>query len=353
MDIKKQLNEAVRLLKTIIEIPSISREEDGVATFIFNYIKDKELPVERIGNNIIMLDSKRYKSTPTVLLNSHIDTVKPVSTWTLDPYKATVKDDRIYGLGSNDAGASLITLLLTAIDLFDKESYNIAFCASAEEEISGDNGITKVIKKYGDFDLAIVGEPTEMQPAVAEKGLMVLDCKGVGVAGHAARKEGVNAIYGVLKDLNWFKEYRFEQVSDFLGEVNMNVTQINSGTQHNVVPDLCEYVVDVRGNGCYTNQELLAIIQKSIKSEATPRSIRLNSSSLDISHPIYNRFLELGLKPFGSPTLSDQALMPFNSVKIGPGFSGRSHAADEYINIKELEQALVGYHKILKGLPLA
>lgn len=348
MNIDILLNEAIYLLKNIIEIPSFSREEDKVSLFLSNYILSKGLSIDKIGNNILILNKERYKTEPTILLNSHIDTVHPVKTWTNNPFKAEVKNDRIYGLGSNDAGASLVTLLLTAIYLYPTTSYNLAFCASAEEEISGKNGIAKVLEKYPYFDLAIVGEPTEMQPAVAEKGLMVLDGVAMGKAGHAARNEGINAIYTAFEDIKWFKEYKFNKISPFLGTVNMNVTQINAGTQHNVIPDMCQYVVDVRGNGCYSNQEIVNIIKNNISSTITPRSTRLNSSHLDTNHPFYHHLIQHGFTPFGSPTLSDQALMPFPSIKIGPGHSSRSHTANEYIYIKELEDALIKYRLILK-----
>ena len=347
---KNKLNEAVDLLSKMIEIQSFSREEDRVADLIYRYLAERADSVERIGNNIILRNTKHLKSKPTLLLNSHIDTVKPGSTWTKDPYCPTIIDGKLYGLGSNDAGASLVCLLFTALELIDKQNYNVIFCASAEEEISGENGIVKALESLPSIDLAIVGEPTNMEPAVAEKGLMVLDGTSIGKSGHAARNEGINAINLTLCDLEWFRTYKFKKVSPFLGEVKMSVTQINAGTQHNVVPDRCTFVVDVRGNGCYTNQELLDIIQKNTKAEIKPRSTRLNSSMLDLEHPIFDRFKDLGMKPYGSPTLSDQALMPFNSIKIGPGFSGRSHTADEYIELKEIEDALVRYIELLDNL---
>ena len=346
------IKEAIYLLSSIIEIPSFSQEENRVCEFLCDYIKAKGFTPQKIGNNLLF-NRKEIQNVPTILLNSHIDTVKPVSTWTKDPLKANIVNDKIYGLGSNDAGASLVTLLLTTLNLPVSQKYNLVFCASAEEEISGKNGITQVLNLYENkFDLAIVGEPTSMQPAVAEKGLMVLDVFSAGKAGHAAREEGINAIYEALDDILWFKNYSFKKVSPFLGLVKMSVTQINAGTQHNVIPDSCSFVVDIRGNGCYTNNEILNIISDNIKSKAIPRSTRLNSSQIESSHPIYKRLLEQGYKPFGSPTLSDQALMPFPSIKMGPGNSSRSHTADEYICIQEIEDALDKYYNLLNGLEL-
>lgn len=345
-----KVQEAIHLLSSLIAIPSISKEESAAADFIEKYIKEHKLPLERIGNNILVLNKQRYESNePTLLLNSHIDTVKPSLSWTKDPFKPIIEDDYLYGLGSNDAGASLICMLLTTIELFDKLPYNLAFCASAEEEISGVNGISAVLDKYPEFNLALVGEPTDLQPAVAEKGLMVLDCKTCGVSGHAARNEGENAIYKALKEIEWFKDYEFSKISPFLGKLRMSVTQINAGSQHNVIPDECRFVVDVRGNGCYTNQEILNEIKNNVSCEVIPRSTRLNSSQLSSDHPFYKHLNSLRYQPFGSPTLSDQALMSFPSLKMGPGSSSRSHTADEFIKISEIKEALVKYDQLLRG----
>ena len=345
---KNLVQEATSLLQRIISIQSYSQDEKNVSDFLEQYIKSKGLAVERINNNLLILNKEKYQKEPTLLLNSHMDTVKPVSSWTRDPFDSTIVNNKIYGLGSNDAGASLITLLLTTINLYDKLDYNLAFCASAEEEISGANGIEAVLAKYPNFDLALVGEPTEMKAAVAEKGLMVLDVEAKGKAGHAARDEGVNAIYKALETINWFKNYQFKKSSPFLGPVKMSVTQINAGTQHNVVPDSCKLVVDIRGNGCYTNQEILEIIKTNTDSVVKARSTRLNSSQLQNTHAMYKCLESLNFYPFGSPTLSDQALMPFPSFKMGPGHSSRSHTADEFIYIHELEEALIRYDELLK-----
>lgn len=343
-----QIQNAIELLQAIIRTPSISGEETQVVDFLENYIKNQNISVERIENNLLILNKERYTKEPTLLLNSHIDTVKPASSWSKKPFDPIIEGNRLYGLGSNDAGASLVCLLLTAIKLFDKLPYNLAFCASAEEEISGKKGISAVLNKYPKFDIALVGEPTEMEPAVAEKGLMVLDCKVKGISGHAARNEGVNAIYNAIKSIEWFKNYEFKKVSPFLGKVRMSVTQINAGTQHNVIPDLCSFVVDIRGNGCYSNQEIIDVIAQYVECEISPRSTRLNSSQLSTDHPFYKHLINSGYTPYGSPTLSDQALMGFPSIKMGPGHSNRSHTADEYILIEELEDALCKYEHLLR-----
>lgn len=347
MNIESILHEVVELLQSIIRIPSFSKHEDKVSLLLEEYIKKQGIRPQRLGNNLIIRSERKNKNLPTLLLNSHMDTVQPVSSWSKDPFSPIIKEGKLYGLGSNDAGASLVTMLVSTIHLYDKLDYNLVFCASAEEEISGKNGISMVLKHNSNFDLAIVGEPTNMQPAVAEKGLMVLDCEALGQAGHAARDEGINAIYQALNDLRWFKNYEFKKTSPFLGPVKMNVTQINAGKQHNVIPDTCSFVVDVRGNGCYSNSELLDIIQQNTYSQIQARSTHLNSSQLPQDHQFYHYLVKSGYQPFGSPTLSDQALMPFPSIKMGPGDSSRSHTADEFITIDELRDALTKYKKIL------
>ena len=288
---------------------------------------------------------------PTILLNSHIDTVKPVNGWRKQPFTAKIENGKLYGLGSNDAGASVVSLFQAYRHLSATEqAYNLIFLASCEEEVSGKNGIESVLSQLPPITLGIVGEPTEMHPAIAEKGLMVLDVTAHGKAGHAARNEGENAIYKALQDIQWFREYRFPKESSLLGPVKMSVTQVNAGTQHNVIPDLCNFVVDIRSNECYSNEELFAEICSHISSEAKARSFRLNSSHIDADHPFVKRAVAMGRIPFGSPTLSDQALMRFPSVKIGPGKSSRSHTADEYIVISEIEEAIKLYIELLDGL---
>ena len=350
---EKELSEATELLKKLIRIPSISREEGLCADLIENYIAENGYTVSRLKNNVWTIASGFDGNRPTLLLNSHIDTVKPVDGWTFDPFIPTEKDGKIYGLGSNDAGASVVALLHTFFLLSqENQPYNLIFSATAEEELSGKDGIELLLKELPKIDFAIVGEPTNMQLAVAEKGLMVLDCTAHGKAGHAARNEGENAIYKALADIEWFKNYRFPNVSEFLGEVKMSVTQINAGTQHNVVPDRCTFVVDIRSNELYSNEEILEEIKKHISCDAVPRSTRLSSSATPLNHPIIVKAKETGREIFGSPTLSDQALMPFPSVKIGPGKSSRSHTADEFVEIKEIEQGISVYYELLSGLNL-
>lgn len=348
---EKELSEATELLKKLIRIPSISREEDLCADLIENYIAENGYTVSRLKNNVWTIASGFDGNRPTLLLNSHIDTVKPVDGWTFDPFIPTEKDGKIYGLGSNDAGASVVALLHTFFLLSqENQPYNLIFSATAEEELSGKDGIELLLKELPKIDFAIVGEPTNMQLAVAEKGLMVLDCTAHGKAGHAARNEGENAIYKALADIEWFRNYRFPNVSEFLGEVKMSVTQINAGTQHNVVPDRCTFVVDIRSNELYSNEEILEEIKKHISCDAVPRSTRLSSSATPLNHPIIVKAKETGREIYGSPTLSDQALMPFPSVKIGPGKSSRSHTADEFVEIKEIEQGIKTYFQLLKGI---
>lgn len=345
--------EAVELLQELIRIPSISREENQAADLLEGFIQSNGIETARDGNNIWCLAPSYDYQKPTLLLNSHIDTVKPVSTWKRDPFTPSLEKGRLYGLGSNDAGASLVSLLQVFRELSkENQPYNLIFLASAEEEVSGKNGIEKILPQLPPIHVALVGEPTGMQPAVAEKGLMVLDVTAYGKSGHAARNEGINAIYKALDDIQWFRGYQFPEQSDLLGPVKMSVTVIQAGTQHNVVPDQCRFVVDVRSNEKYSNQEIYDTICKHIKSEAKARSFRLNSSSISLEHPIIRKARDLGKKPFGSPTLSDQALMKFPSLKMGPGNSSRSHTADEYIEIKEIREAIQTYFELLHGLEI-
>lgn len=348
----QEIQKAIDLLKKMIAIPSFSREENDVADLIEFYINERGYKTKRIGSNI-RVDGAYKPNLPTLLLNSHIDTVKPSSDWNGEAFTPTIKDGKLYGLGSNDAGASLVSLMhLFFILNKQPQPYNLMFLASAEEEISGKNGVELAISDLPPIDFAIVGEPTGMHLAVAEKGLMVLDCVAHGKAGHAARNEGVNAIYKAMEAIEWFKSHRFESVSPFLGEVKMSVTQVTAGSQHNVVPDKCSFVVDVRVNELYSNQELLEEIKESVECEVNARSTRLNSSATPTNHTFVIRAKEIGREIYGSPTLSDQALMPFPSVKIGPGESARSHTAFEYIKLKEIEEAFEIYYQLLNGLEL-
>lgn len=345
--------DAINMLKALIRVPSVSREEEGAANILQDFIEETGIIANRSGNNIWCISPMFDLQKPTILLNSHIDTVKPVNGWRKEPFTPTEVNGKLYGLGSNDAGASVVTLFQIFRELCRKEqSYNLIYLASCEEEVSGKNGIESVLPNLPPITLGIVGEPTEMQPAIAEKGLMVLDVTAYGKSGHAARDEGENAIYKALKDMEWFRDYRFEKVSPLLGPVKMSVTQINAGTQHNVVPDRCTFVVDVRSNELYSNEEIFETVQQHITSEAKARSFRLNSSRIDETHPFIRRAVALGRVPFGSPTLSDQALMRFPSVKIGPGRSSRSHTADEYIMLREIEEAIELYWELLDGLKI-
>ncbi|MBQ4056532.1 MAG: M20 family metallo-hydrolase [Bacteroidaceae bacterium] len=345
--------EATTLLSSLIGIPSISREEEAVANFLQNYIEESGIMTGRSGNNIWCISPNFDLNKPTILLNSHIDTVKPVSGWRKHPFTAKTEDGKIYGLGSNDAGASVVSLFQAYRYLSATEqAYNLIFLASCEEEVSGKNGIESVLPQLPPIALGIVGEPTEMHPAIAEKGLMVLDVQAHGKAGHAARNEGDNAIYKVLQDVQWFRDFQFEKTSSMLGPVKMSVTQINAGTQHNVIPDLCTFVVDIRSNECYSNEELYQEICSHVQSEVKARSFRLNSSHISADHPVVRRAVSMGRTPFGSPTLSDQALMKFPSLKMGPGNSSRSHTADEFILISEIEEAIRMYIELLDGLKI-
>lgn len=351
VDIEYYSSEAITLLSSLIRIPSLSREEDKAADFLQTYIEEAGILTGRSGNNVWCIAPDFDLKKPTILLNSHIDTVKPVNGWRKHPFTPKLENGKLYGLGSNDAGASLVSLFQVYRYLSQKrQNYNLIFLASCEEEVSGKDGIESVISQLPPISLGIVGEPTEMQPAVAEKGLMVLDVVARGKAGHAAREEGINAIYLAMEDINWFKNYKFGNGSPLLGDVKMSVTQINAGSQHNVIPDTCSFVVDIRSNENWSNEELFNKIKGKVTSEVTARSFRLDSSKIDGNHPFVKRCVELGLTPYGSPTLSDQALMRFPSIKIGPGKSSRSHTADEYIILNEIESGIETYINILDGL---
>lgn len=350
----EQYYEAIDLLKGMISRPSFSREETAVADYLQKCWSDAGHHLFRKGNNLWIIAPGFDFAKPTLLLNSHIDTVKPAAGWQKDPFlPEETEDDRLYGLGSNDAGASVVSLYEAFTILSAKaQPYNLIFLASCEEEVSGKNGIECVLPELPPIRFAVVGEPTGMRPAIAEKGLMVLDCVATGKAGHAARNEGVNAIYKAIEDINWFSTYQFPEKSDLLGPVKMTVTIIKAGTQHNVVPDRCEFTVDIRSNEFYSNERLFELIKEQVGCEIKARSFRLNSSRTEPEHPFVQRCLMLGKEPFGSPTLSDQALMRFPSVKIGPGDSARSHSADEYIYGPEIRDAITTYVRLLDGLAL-
>ncbi len=345
-------SDSIELLKQLIAIPSFSKEENQTADRIEVFFQKKSIPTFRKGNNVWVKNEFWNHSLPTILLNSHHDTVRPVAGWTKNPHEPLIENGILFGLGSNDAGGSLVSLLATFLFFYKKENlpYNITFAATAEEEISGKNGVVSILNELGEIKFGIVGEPTQMQMAIAEKGLMVIDGIAKGKAGHAARAEGINSIYKVLQDLEWIRNYEFEKVSDLLGKTKMTVTQINAGTQHNVVPDTCNFVVDVRTNEEYSNQEVFIFLQKKLNSEIKARSFRLNSSKIELTHPLVQSGLELGLKYFGSPTLSDQALLSFPTLKMGCGKSARSHTADEFIYLKEIEEGIEIYIELLSNL---
>ena len=344
--------DTIDLLKNMIRIPSFSRDEGAVADFLERWMLTEGFAVRRLGNNL-WIESGPADGRPTILLNAHIDTVKPASGYTRDPFTPEIEDGCLYGLGSNDDGGSLVALLETYSRLIQKEQpYRLIFSATAEEEVSGKGGLDLILPELGRIDFGVMGEPTGMRMAVAERGLMVLDCTAYGKSGHAARNEGVNAIYKAIEDIQWFKSHSFDRVSDFLGAVKMSVTQINAGTQHNVVPDKCTFVVDVRPNGMYTNPELLEMIKSSVSCEVKERSTRIGSSHLPMDHPAVVRGLSLGLEPFGSPTTSNQALCHFPTLKIGPGDSARSHSANEYIRLDEIGEGIETYVALLCGLTL-
>ena len=347
--IERMAYEAVELLKELIAIPSISREETKAADRLEAFMTENGLKTHRDGNNIWTMNEPLDSNKPTLLLNAHIDTVKPAASWQHDPFTPAVEDGKLYGLGSNDCGGGLVSLLQAYRILKDHNlPYNLVYLASAEEEVSGKDGISRVIPLLPKIDVAIVGEPTSMQPAIAEKGLMVIDAVAHGKSGHAARDEGENAIYIALDDIEWIRNHKFRNKSELLGDTKMTVTVAHAGTQHNVIPDTCEFTIDVRTNEHYQNEFLFVYLQKHLKSELKARSFRLSSSSIPIDHPLVRKCIEMGMKPFGSPTLSDQALMPWPSMKLGPGNSSRSHTAEEYICLSEISDAIFNYVKILR-----
>ena len=347
---EQYVSDAVQLLKKLIATPSVSRNEKDAADIMEQTIRSYGFEPQREANNLWIIDPHYDESRPTLLLNAHIDTVKPVTSWSRDPFSPDVEDGVLYGLGSNDCGGGLCSLLQIFRMLTEKpQSYNLIYLASAEEEVSGKDGITRALPLLPHIDLAIVGEPTGMNPAVAEKGLMVLDVIAHGKSGHAARNEGVNAIYEALDDIRWIRDYKFEKVSEFLGPTKMTLTVVNAGTQHNVIPDKCTMLVDIRTNEFYDNEEVYEFIRQHIKSEVKAHSFRLKSSRIDPEHPLIRKCVAMGMKPFGSPTLSDQALMHFPSFKLGPGESSRSHSANEFIRISEIRDAIAKYETLLDG----
>ncbi|WP_316790443.1 M20 family metallo-hydrolase [Pedobacter frigoris] len=348
--IEQLQKDSLELLKQLIAIQSFSKEEDRTADKIEQFLQQRNIKTHRKLNNIWAYNKHFDAAKPTLLLNSHHDTVKPNSGYTRDPYDAAVEDGKLYGLGSNDAGGCLVSLIATFLYFYSQEdlSYNICLATTAEEEISGNDGLECVLPDLGELEFAIVGEPTQMNLAIAERGLLVLDCTSTGKAGHAAREEGDNAIYKALKDIEWFRNYRFSKVSDVFGPLKMTVTIINAGSQHNVVPATCTFTVDVRVTDAYTNEEVLKIIRTNVDCDVKPRSIRLKPSSIDKEHPLVQAGVKLGRTTYGSPTTSDQALLSIPSVKVGPGDSARSHMADEYVFVNEIAEGIELYIAMLK-----
>ncbi|MEZ4903212.1 MAG: M20 family metallo-hydrolase [Spirosomataceae bacterium] len=344
--------EAIALLKQLIATQSFSREEDETATLIEGFLRTKHISFHRKKNNIWAYNKHFDATKPTILLNSHHDTVKPNPSWTLNPFEPLEKEGKLYGLGSNDAGGSLCSLIVTFCYFYDNPdmAYNMVLAATAEEEISGREGLEMIVGDLPPIDFAIVGEPTEMHLAVAEKGLLVLDCVAHGKSGHAAREEGENAIYKAIQDIQWITNYQFPKVSPTLGPIKMSVTIINAGTQHNVVPDSCKFTIDVRVTDQYTLEEVIEVIQQNIQSEIAARSVRLRPSSIPITHPIVQAGVKLGRDTYGSPTTSDQALIDCPSLKMGPGHSGRSHTADEFIYLHEIEAGIIQYITMLEAV---
>lgn len=343
--------DATLLLQQLIATPSLSREEHNTADLLVSFLRGKGVQqVDRKKNNIWAFNKYVNPLLPTLLLNSHHDTVKPNASYTRDPFEPTIEDGKLFGLGSNDAGGCLVSLIAAFLYFYERDDlqYNLVLAATAEEEISGVDGIELILPELGKLEAAIVGEPTETHLAVAEKGLMVLDCTAYGKAGHAAREEGVNAIYQAIPDISWFQSYTFPEVSEHLGPVKMSVTIIQAGSQHNVVPDSCHFTVDVRLTDAYTMEEVLDTIKKNIQADVKPRSMRLKPSGIAMDHPLVQAGIQMGRTTYGSPTTSDQALLPIPSLKMGPGYSGRSHMADEFIYLHEIRDGIKSYIELLE-----
>lgn len=351
MNLTELTHNAVDLLENLISIQSYSEEEDKTADLIFKWLQERDKNPQRYLNNVYAIATNALPDAPIILLNSHHDTVKFGEGWLSDPFIPTRDGDKITGLGANDAGGSVVSLLATFEYLSSLPTlpYQLMVAITAEEETSGKDGIEALLKKLPVIDLGIVGEPTEMKIAISERGLMVLDVEVKGKTGHAARNEGENAIYKALQDIEWFQQYTYEKTSDFLGKMKMTVTQISSGIQHNVVPDLCTFVVDIRINDCYTHEEVLDIVQSHIKGTANARSMRLRSSRIAETHPFIVHAQKLNFDLFGSATMSDQAFMSFNTIKLGPGVSQRSHTPNEFIKISEIQEGIKRYIELLEG----
>ncbi len=351
---EKLTKNAVELLKRLIQTPSFSKEEHETALLIEKWLNDNGITTNRKQNNIWATNKYFDPKKPNILLNSHHDTVKPNKAYTNNPFETIEKDGKLYGLGSNDAGGCLVSLMSLFVHFYEKKDlkYNLIIAATAEEEISGKNGIASLLDLLPPINFAVVGEPTEMQLAIAEKGLMVIDAYAPGVSGHAAHENTENAIYNALEDIDWIRNYEFPKVSEELGKIKASVTQVNAGSQHNVVPAECHFVIDVRVNEAYQNEEVFSIINQNTKSKMKARSFRLNSSSIVADHPIVKAGIALGRKTYGSPTISDQALLPCPSLKLGPGKSTRSHNANEFIKLSEIKEGINLYINIFNQILL-
>jgi acetylornithine deacetylase len=351
-DVEELYQQSVALLKRLISTPSFSKEENRTADILQEFFTSYQIPTSRKGNNVWAINQHFDSAKPTLLLNSHHDTVKPNPAYTRDPFSPTIEGGKLFGLGSNDAGGPLVSLIATFLNFYIRPDlkYNLVIAASAEEEISGYNGIESIWNDLPKIDCAIVGEPTLTDIAIAEKGLLVIDCIAKGKAGHAAREEGVNAIYEALKDIDWFRSFEFPKISSTLGKVKMSVTVINAGQAHNQVPPECKFTVDIRVTDSYSLEEVLETVKKNVKCEITPRSLRLRPSGIAENHPLILSAKKLGKKLYGSPTTSDQALIPTSSIKMGSGDSARSHSADEFIYLDEIRQGIQSYIELIENL---
>lgn len=348
---KPATNQALELLRRLIATPSHTRDEGATADLLCAFFEERGIAVERLHNNIIVRSKGYQAGRKTLLLNSHHDTVRPAASYTRNPYAPTLEEGVLYGLGANDAGASLVALIELFLTYYDRAlPFNLQLLLSAEEECGGEHGIRACYDHLQDVEMAIVGEPTSMQAAIAEPGLVVLDCEAKGRSGHAARGEGVNALYIALDDIQQVRTFQFEHTSATLGPIRLTTTMINCGTQHNVVPDSCRFVVDVRTTDAYTNEEVVELLRAALQSEVTPRSTRIRASVIDKQHPLVRAAVKAGAKPFISTTTSDRTLMPFPALKIGPGDSARSHTADEYVLVEEIEQGIATYVEIIETL---
>lgn len=343
--------EAVELLQALIRTPSVSRDEARTADLLYAFLKQRGAAPERLHNNVVARAEGFDPARPTLLLNSHHDTVRPAASYTRDPFAPAIEGDRLYGLGSNDAGASVVSLAETFLTFRTRKlPFNLVLALSAEEECMGEHGMRALVPALGRVDMALVGEPTGMQAAVGERGLVVLDCTAHGRSGHAARGEGINALYIALDDIARLRAFRFERESELLGPIGIAVTQIEAGTQHNVVPDVCRFVADIRTTDAYTNEEVVEILRHALQSEAVPRSTRIRAAAVRDDHPLVRAAMAIGRRTFVSPTTSDRTLMPFPSLKMGPGESARSHSADEYVLIPEIDEAIKLYEQYIEQL---